>query len=112
MAALADARHERFAARVARGESGVAAYLAAGFQTTSRHVASVNSAKLKKRPEVGARIEDLRQERTAMEAGSNAAIEKVLRELALIMLEVPGGIDARAERLADVLRRATQQQTT
>ena len=105
MTALADARHERFAVLVAQGESGVDAYLAAGFETTSRHVAGVNASKLKRRPEVKARIAELRQERAALEAGRSEAIEDLLRELALIMVEVPGVIDIRAERLAAVLRR-------
>jgi hypothetical protein len=105
MPALSNTRYERFAQLIAEGKKGPDAYISAGFPTSNRHAAGVNAAKLKQRPEVAARIEELCQDRAAIEAGTYAAVEKVVRELALIMLEPPGSIDARAERLADVLRR-------
>jgi hypothetical protein len=112
MTVLADARYERFAMLVSQGETGTDAYLAAGFVTQNRRSANVSATRLRKRTAVKARIAELCQERAALEAGTSTAIEALVRELALILVETPGPIDKRAERLADVLRRGREAMTS
>jgi hypothetical protein len=58
MPALRNQRHEKFAAGIAKGLSGVNAYLAAGYQAT-RHSAGIAAYRLLARADVKERIDEL-----------------------------------------------------
>lgn len=75
MPPLKKPEHERFAQEIAKGATLGAAYVAAGYAKNDK-----NAARLKKRPDVQARITEL-QERTAEKATTTAAdIAKQLDE--------------------------------
>jgi len=54
-------KHERFAQARAAGESRPKAYIAAGYEPKDREAAIAGAKNLQKRPEVRARIEELRK---------------------------------------------------
>src|SRR4051794_7016504 len=61
MPALKNIRHDRFAQKVAEGESSKSAYIEAGFRARD-HAAEVEASKLLRKPDVASRVEELRGE--------------------------------------------------
>jgi hypothetical protein len=95
---LTDPRHEAFAQAVARGGLLGQSYKGAGFDVASSAAGRANACRLKRRPEVAARILHLRAS-AAMDAGG--PVDKGTKIAILSRLILDTGLSA-SERLAAI----------
>jgi phage terminase small subunit len=101
VAVLKNARWEKFAQEVALGKSATEAYLAAGFVTKSK-VAKVNAHKLRNRPEVDQRIDEL----MGWKEESNARAKEIVIER--MADKIAGTREWIIDRLVENVERAMQ----
>lgn len=80
MAPLRNPKHENFARHVAAGVALADAYVLAGYEPGSAERRNHN--RLAKRPDVAARIEELKRKREASARAAHAPIDQVLTTLA------------------------------
>jgi hypothetical protein len=80
MAPLRNPKHENFARHVAAGVALAEAFVLAGYEPSSAE--GRNHNRLSKRPDVAARIEDIKREREAIARAARVPIDQVLGTLA------------------------------
>jgi phage terminase small subunit len=105
MPALFIERHEQFSQAIAEGLSGEKAYLKAGYASTSGH-----GARLLDRPDVAARVDELRAEREALRKRELEAASAERAKHAALQAELVGA--TRAAVIGALLRLAERDDLT